>query len=688
MSSTATRTGAAEPTNPARRRPAWLITTVLSLCGTIAALQQTLVVPLLPDFPHLLGSSPDDTSWLVTSTLLTGAVSTPIVARLADMVGKRRMILVCLGTMFVGSVIAALAPDLMTLVLGRSLQGLGTALIPVGISTLRDELPRERVPAAVALMSATLGIGAGAGLPLSGIVYAHLGWHAIFWLSAAFGAVLITAIFLVVPESSVRTPGTFDYGGALLLSGGLTALLLAITKGGHWGWGSAPIVVLFLAAIALFGAWVPYELGAGQPLVDIRTSAQRSVLLTNGASLMVGLSMYCNQLSTTQLLQMPGITGYGFHLSVINAGLIMLPAAASMVVFAPLSTVITRRWSAKTTLVLGCACLGFGYLARIYLTSELWQIACGAIVTSVGTSIAYAATPMLIMRSVPISETAAANGLNALLRAIGASTASAVVAALLTAVVADFGGETHPTLNAFKYVFLFAAVTGLIGVALALGIPNPRGTAVVVPDERLVLAGARDDLGTDVAESVLRGIVRDVDQRPIRQAVVTVLRADGKAVDWGRTDNEGAYSIVLPGAGNYVLVGSAEGWAPSSEVFDFVSANGPHHITLTHRRTLTGRVTHDGIPVDDAPLWLTRPTGEMVASTRTDRNGCYAFPAPPTGRFILTALDSTTAQTRTTWAVLLAQSTAIDLEFSDDGAQPPLPAVPSLAEFARTDHDG
>lgn len=153
-----------------RTAPAWATILVLSLCGMVSALQFTLVIPLLPEFPDLLDISASDSSWLVTATLLTAAVGTPIIARMADMYGKRRMLLVSLGAMILGSVICALEVSFLTMIVGRALQGFGAALIAVGISILRDKLPPERIGTAVALMSATMGIGSALGLPLAGVL--------------------------------------------------------------------------------------------------------------------------------------------------------------------------------------------------------------------------------------------------------------------------------------------------------------------------------------------------------------------------------------------------------------------------------------------------------------------------------------------------------------------------------------
>jgi MFS family permease len=234
-----------------------------------------MVIPLLPDFAGILGVLADAGSWLVTATLLTSAVATPIMSKLADMFGKRLMMLVCIVAMTMGGILAAIVGTYVTVIIGRSLQGFAAALIPIGISIMRDELPKEKVGSAVALMSATLGIGAALGLPLSGLIFEHLGWQAIFWISAVTGLLLIIGILALVSESTVRTRGSFDYLGAVLLSIALTALLLGISKGGSWGWASQQVIGLFLITGSVLAIWVPYELKIGQPLVDLRTSGRR-----------------------------------------------------------------------------------------------------------------------------------------------------------------------------------------------------------------------------------------------------------------------------------------------------------------------------------------------------------------------------------------------------------------------------
>jgi MFS family permease len=617
------------------------ITGVLALSGTLVALMQTLVVPLLPDFPGILGVTADDASWLVTSTLLASAVATPIVTRSADMYGKRKMMVVCLSIMVAGSVLAAVGGSFLWLIIGRTLQGFATALIPVGISIMRDELPREKMGSAVALMSATLGIGSAMGLPLAGVLYQSLGWASIFWVSSAAGTLLLIAVVLVVPESKVRTPGRFDCAGALVLSAALAALLLAISKGGSWGWGSEPVLLLFLTAAILLTAWVPYELKVSQPMVDLRTTARRPVLMTNVASLLIGFAMFANMLLTTQQLQLPASSGYGFELNVITAGLCMVPSGLAMVIFAPISGHIIRVFGGKTALMAGAVVMIIGYVGRVFFYDSIASVIIGSTMVSVGTAIAYASMPTLIMAAVPITETASANGLNSLVRSIGTSTSSAAVAAVLTSVTLTVGAKSLPAFEAFKDVFWMAALASAASMLAAVFIP--RVSAVKPPAAGAAVAG----------ELVVQGRVLAPDHRPLTPAVVTVLQTGGEPVDWSHVDTEGNYSVALPGAGKYLMVANAAGWTPMAEVFDFDGRTLEQNFLLRDQLTIRGAVSAGREPIAGAVVTLLEAGGGHVATTRTEDDGSYAFPLPPAGRYVVTMLHPLTERA-------MAQKLAVD----------------------------
>lgn len=649
------------PASKARTNSPRLVVLVLCLCGTIVALQQTLVVPLLPDYPKILNTTPENASWLVTAALLTAAVATPIITRAADMYGKRKMLLVCLIAMATGSVIGALSTSLALVLVARSLQGFAAALVPVGISIMRDELPSERVGGAVALMSATLGIGAAIGTPVAGVIYAQWSWHALFWVSAAAAGIFVVVVPLVMAESPLRSPGRFDIPGALMLSAAMVALLLALSKGAHWGWTSKPVLALVLLGAVLLAVWTPYELRVSAPMVDLRTSARRPVLLTNLAAVFVGFAMFANLLASTQQLQMPTATGYGFGLDVKTAGLALLPAGLSMVIFAPVSDRLSKAFGARVTLIVGSLVMAVGYVVRVFFTTAVLHVIVGSAIITIGTALTFAAMPTLIMRSVPITETASANGLNTLLRSVGTALSSAGLAAIFASSTMQVGDVALPTLSAFTTTFWIAGAAAVVAAFISAFLPSRRlGTPITSAVEA---AAVRDEL-------TVSGTVRDGDGQPVRQAVVSVLSLAGEQVDWGRADNDGNFRVAVPEVDEYVVVGVGDGWAPQPQLLR-LSPDVPLACELAQRLRLVGHVASGDKHEPGALVALTARGGELVASATTDERGRYWFELPPAGRYVLTSVSADRQRFASRHVSLVGQPRVfnIDLTASGDASQ-------------------
>lgn len=454
---------------------------VLAFGGIVASLMQTLVIPLVTELPALLHASASGAEWVLTAPLLAGAVATPVLGRLGDMYGKRRMLLISVGLLITGSLISGASSTLAPMVAGRTLQGISLGVVPLGISIMRDELPSERLGAAVALMSASMGVGGALGLPAAAFIAEHADWHTLFWTAAGLGAVVAALVLTFVPESPVRSGGRFDLPGAVGLSAGLLCLLLAISKGADWGWGSARTGGLFAAAVVVLLVWARWELRSAQPLVDLRIAARRQVLLTNLASVVFGFAMFAMSLVLPQLLELPRATGYGLGQTVLVAGLCLGPSGLVMMAVAPLSARITATAGPKTTLMAGAVVIATGYGIGIALTSAVWQLILVSAVVAAGIGLAYAAMPSLIMSAVPPGETAAANSLNSLMRAFGTSVASAVAGVILAHMTVRFHGFAVPTLNGFRTVMAVGSGAALFAFAVASFLPS-RGRAAADGD--------------------------------------------------------------------------------------------------------------------------------------------------------------------------------------------------------------
>ncbi|MER6944697.1 MFS transporter [Nonomuraea sp. NPDC000554] len=448
------------------------IVSVLAAAGILVSLMQTLIVPLIASLPKLLNTSAANASWAITATLLAGAVATPVAGRLGDLYGKRRVMVASALLLALGSLVCAPANSLAPMVAGRALQGFGMGVIPLGISIMRDVLPPRKLGSAIGLMSSSLGVGGALGLPAAALVAQHASWHALFWGSVGLGLLMTVLLLAVVPESPVRAAGRFDAVGALGLSTGLILLLLPVSKGGNWGW-SSPVTLGMLAASAvvllLWGWW---ELRVPAPLVDLRTSARRQVLMTNLASVVIGFAMLAMSLITPQLLQLPEATGYGLGRSMVEAGLWMAPAGLFMMAVSPLAARLSATRGPKVSLLLGAVVIACGYALALVLMGSTWGILIFSAVVSAGIGFAYAAMPALIMSAVPRAETAAANGLNSLMRSIGTSTASAVIGVVLANMTVHLGPVTLPSEDGFRAGFVIGGGVALLAALLVLAIPG------------------------------------------------------------------------------------------------------------------------------------------------------------------------------------------------------------------------
>lgn len=448
-----------------------LVVAVLSSVGLVASLCMTLVVPIVPSLPALLGTSATNASWVITATLLAGAVATPIAGRLGDMLGKRRVLLVTLGLLVVGAVLCATTSSLVPVLVGRSLQGVAVSAVPLGISLMRDALPPERLGSGIALMSATLGIGGGLGLPLSALIVQVADWHALFWTAGVLGLAGVVLVAAVIPESATRDGGHFDLVGAVGLSVGLVCALLAISKGGEWGWASATTLSLAAGAVVVLLGWGVYELRVAAPLVDLRITARRAVLVPNLVSVPVGVAMFTGMVVYPQLLSAPAVTGFGLGLGLLAAGLVLAPNGVVMMLMSPLTARISAAAGPRTSLRIGLVVIVVAYGAGTVLLDAWWQVSLVISLVGAGVALAYGSLPALIMRAVPTEKTAAANGLNTLMRSLGTSTASAVAAVVLSSSTVRVGATAVPSLEGIRITLVIAAACALVALVATLAIP-------------------------------------------------------------------------------------------------------------------------------------------------------------------------------------------------------------------------
>jgi EmrB/QacA subfamily drug resistance transporter len=443
--------------------------TLLAVAAVAYALLQSLVAPALLTIQHDLNTTTAGAAWILTAYLLSASVVTPIAGRLGDMYGKKRVMVVVLVVLALGTLLAALATTIGVMIVARVIQGAGGAIFPLSFGIIRDEFPRARVPHGIALISAILGIGGGLGIVLAGPIIQHLDYHWLFWFPLIAVIIAAVGIIVFVPESPVKTRGRIDPLGAVLLAAWLVALLVPVSQGPTWGWTSPKTLVLFAAAAVLIPLWVWSESRSRAPLVDMQMMRLRPVWTTNLAALVLGFGMFASFVLVPQFVELPTSTGFGFGASVTQAGLFLVPATLGMLVAGPISGRLSSTVGSRVPLILGAlfSCVAFALLAVAH--SQRFEIYLAMAVMGIGIGFAFSSMANLIVESVPAHQTGVATGMNTIVRSIGGAIGSQVSAGIVAATLV----AGRPTERGFTLAFAVAAGALALGFFVALYVPKP-----------------------------------------------------------------------------------------------------------------------------------------------------------------------------------------------------------------------
>jgi EmrB/QacA subfamily drug resistance transporter len=451
-----------------KKRPR-AIFAVLAIGVSSYSLLQSLTVPTLPTMERELQTDQAAAAWVLTAFLLSASVATPIGGRLGDAVGKRRMLILSLAALSLGSVVAAVAPSIEVMIMARVIQGLGGGAIPLSFGIIRDELPPHRVPAAISVISSLLAVGFGAGIVVAGPVVDALGYHALFLLPAVVSAVGALAVRFVVPASPVQCGGPIPLMPAGLLAGGLVALLVGVSKGPQWGWSSAEVIGALAAAVVLLGLWASAEHVVAIPLVDLRMMSQRGVWTANLVALLIGMAMYGSFGFLPQFNQTPREHGYGFGASVAEAGHMMLPAAAGIFVCGLLAARLAARIGVHRAIVIGCFTVSGALFITAFAHDEKWELYVAGCLIGLGIGLTFACLANAVVAAVPARQTGVATGMNANIRTVGGAVGAAIMTALVTAGMQPTG---YPVEDAYTAGFGFLAAAALMAALAGLLVPE------------------------------------------------------------------------------------------------------------------------------------------------------------------------------------------------------------------------
>jgi EmrB/QacA subfamily drug resistance transporter len=455
----------------------------------MVVLDVAIVNVALPAIQVDLGFSQGDLQWVISAYALVFGGFLLLGGRAADMVGRRRLFLVGLVVFTAASLLAGLAWSDTSLIAARVLQGLGAAVItPAALSILSTMFSegRER-NIALGAWGAVGGFGAVAGVLLGGILTDALSWEWIFYVNVPVGV----AAFLVTPflldESRDAEVKSFDLPGAVLVTGGLSTLVYAVTQAGQDGWLAGGTLASFAIAAAMLAAFVGWELRHPDPLMRFGILRISTVSGANVAGFILGTALFSMFLMLT--LYMQQVLGY----SAMRTGVAYLAVAGTAIVWSGVAAQLVTRIGVKPVLVIGMAALtgGLVYFTQVSVGgSYVADLLPGFLLIGVGLGFSFVPISIAALAGVEPAEAGLASGLINTSQQIGGAIGIAALSTIATSRTEDAVGSgvvlSTALVDGFSAAFLVGAVIAGLGIITALVLI--RGDELETADE-LTLEG-------------------------------------------------------------------------------------------------------------------------------------------------------------------------------------------------------
>src|SRR6202161_2349651 len=443
---------------------------VLILTTAVVSIISSLGAPLLVTVAQDFHTSISTAQWSLTVTLITGAVASPILGRLGDGRHRRETMIVSLSLVTVGGVLTAVAPSFAVLLVGRALQGVGLGLVPLTMAAARSELPREKVAPMIAVLSVTTGAAAGAGYAISGLLAQSWGLRGAYWFGTIVCAFALLGVAAVMPSAAQASRARkLDWTGSVLFAVSLVAVMIGLAEGSGWGWGSPRVIALLACGVALLAVWSVQQLrGNSAPLVELRLLRHPAVLAADACAFLLIMAMYMDLSVVTEFVQIPRADGFGFSASVGVAGLVLIPLAVLLLAASRMLPTFVRWAGAPAVLAAGCLIAAAGSVFFALFHGALWEAFVMMGILGLGLGITFAAIPGLIVHAVPAGETGSALGFYQVVRWVGASVVSAIVASVLAAHTTPAG---HPSVGGYTMTLWISVVICVIGAVLTYVLP-------------------------------------------------------------------------------------------------------------------------------------------------------------------------------------------------------------------------
>lgn len=455
-----------------QRRQQQVTFAVLTVAVGSFALLQSLIVPVLAQIQREYDTTQSTVTWVLTAYLLSASIATPLLGRIGDVVGKKRILVLALAALSLGSLAAGLAPSIGWLIAARVVQGLGGGVMPLAFGIIRDNFTR-RMTSALSVLASLTAVGFGLGIVVAGPIVDVLGYPWLYWLPMIVTGLAAVAALVLIPASPRSEGDRLPVLPAVLLAGWLVALLLPVSQGNQWGWTSARVLGLLAVAVLLLAAWAWLETRVKVPLIDMQMMRTRGVWTTNLVTLFVGFGLFSSFGFLPQLLQTPVESGYGFGATISESGRLLLPSAVASFLVGLTTARLMGRFGARTVILTGTLVSAASYAAIALWHDTATHVLVGITAQGLGTGMVISTSASVVIASVPAGQTGVASGMNANIRSIGGSIGSAVMAGIVTARTGPGG---LPLESGYTIGFLVLAACLLVAALAGLGVPDVHRT--------------------------------------------------------------------------------------------------------------------------------------------------------------------------------------------------------------------
>ncbi len=482
-------------------RSAWKTLAILSSIATLVMYTETMLVPSLPNIISEFNLSYSLSPWILTTYLIVGAVMTPVTSSLAEIYGKKKILLVVMGVYAVGVTLGGLTTDFYSFIIARGMQGVGMSMFPIAFSVIREQFPKSSLAIGQGVITSMFAIGSILGLLIGATIAEYSGWRTTFlsilpvaillpivvWKFARIGEVhsdwmtMTTTTTTTLSSPQQQTGSTdkkksLDILGAATLAATIILFLLSLTfietraTGSNSTQSISQLAILSAGCIAAFVAFLVAERRAIHPLIDLKLLQNKILLFTNIMMIILGFSMFMVFQTIPILAESPSPAGFGY--SITGTAAIQLPFSIILLIFGPTSGYIVSRLGSIRPAIMGYAINAFGFFMLATFHSEPWMVSVALAIISTGLSLGSVGLMNIVLLATPYKNMVTSIGMTSLLRIIGSSVGPAVAGVLMQVGQINVQGHagSFPAPESYTLIFLIAAIMSIISIIMALKI--------------------------------------------------------------------------------------------------------------------------------------------------------------------------------------------------------------------------